>query len=128
MAEHRQACYEVWPDWALVGGGRVQIGFELDLCANVERPGEGPCVEIYEELKQVAMAVLPQDVGETEFDVLPFDNSLHENARRSFRPEIVLAFRILHKHGFDKPADDYQKRCLRQIENALKQLGLRRAN
>jgi hypothetical protein len=74
------------------------------------------------------MAVLPQDVGETEFDVLPFDNSLHENVRRNFRPEIVLAFRILHKHGFDKPADDYQKRCLRHIENALKQLGLRRAN
>ena len=126
--ERHQACYVVWPDWALVEGRRVQIGFELDLCANVERPGEGPCVEIYEELKQIAMSVLPHNPGETEFDVLPFDNSLHENVRRNFRPEIVLAFRILHKRGFDKPVDNCEKDCLRQIESKLRQLGFRRAN
>jgi hypothetical protein len=74
------------------------------------------------------MSVLPHNPGETEFDVLPFDNSLHENVRRNFRPEIVLAFRILHKRGFDKPVDNCEKDCLRQIESKLRQLGFRRAN
>ena len=128
VVERRQACYEVWPDWALVGGRKVQVGFEVDLCADAEKFGDRPCVGIYEELKQVAMAVLPQDAGEASFDVLPFDNAFHENLRRGFRPEIVLALRILHKRGFEQPLDDCEKRCLRQIESMLKELGLKRAN
>jgi hypothetical protein len=126
MVERRQACYEVWPDWALVEGRKVQVGFEVDLCADAEGLGGEPCVGIYEELKQIATAVLPRDAGEAEFDVLPFDNSFHESPRRSFRPEIVLALRILHRRGFDRPLDDCEKQCLRQIEATLKQLGLTR--
>jgi hypothetical protein len=79
-------------------------------------------------LKQIAMSVLPHDEGEAEFDVLPFDNSIHESARRNFRPEIILAVRILHKHGYGQPVDNCEERCLRQIEGTLSQLGLGRVN
>jgi hypothetical protein len=72
------------------------------------------------------MFVLAND-PEVQFEVLSFDNSLHESPLRNFRPEVVLALRILHKHGFERPVDDCEERCLRQIENALKQLGMRRA-
>jgi hypothetical protein len=128
IIDSHQACYEVWPDWALVNGRRVQVGFEVDLCATVAQPGDGPSVETYLELQQVAMFVLPHDPDEVEIDVMPFDNSLHESSWRNFRPETVLALRILHKHGFEQPVDDSEERCLRLIENALQQLGIRRAS
>jgi hypothetical protein len=128
IVEHLHACYEVWPEWAMVNDRRVQVGFELDLCANAGRPGGGPDVEVYDELKQIAAFVLPHDPGDAEFDVLPFDSSFHESARRGFRPEIVLALRILHRHGFDQPVDPCEEGCLRQIEGALTQLGIHRAH
>ena len=126
IVAHRQACYEVWPDWAMVNGRRIQVGFELDLCASVSRPGDGPCVEIYQELKRIAGFVLPHDPDEVELEVAPFDNSTHESSRRNFHPEIVLAVRILHKRAFEQPVDACEERCLRQIESALQQLGIRR--
>jgi hypothetical protein len=116
------ACYEVWPDWALVDGVRIQVGFELDLCAKASGQDAGACAGIYENLRQIALSALPDDEGEAEFEIAPYDHSIHESPKRSFRPEIVASVRILHKHGYGRTVDDCERRCLRQIEDKLRQM------
>jgi hypothetical protein len=126
-AERLRACYEVWPDWALVNSRRVQDGFEVDLYAGPEGLAAGACLGIYEELRQIAIAVLPRDAGDAALEVLAFDNAIHESPNRQFRPEVVVGLRIFKK-GIGEPLDASERRCLREIERALRQLGVRRVN
>ena len=108
MAEDRRACYEVWPDWALVGNRRIQVGFEVDLCAEAEGFADGPCVAIYEELKQIARAALPAGCGRRGVRRVTVRHSLHESMCRGFRREIILALHILHRRGLGQPLDDWK--------------------
>lgn len=127
-AELRRACYEVWPDWELVAGRKVQVGFEVDLYAEAAGLVDEPCAAIYEELKRIALAALPGDAGEADVDVLPFDHAFHESLRRNFRPEIALALHVLHRRGVGQPLRECEKKCLAGIEYALQELGVKRAN
>jgi len=131
----RSLCYEVWPDWAVVEGVRVQVGFEVDLCATcgdqdaAMTGGYERWVETFEDLKALAKSALPaQEGSEAGFEVLPYDNSIHESPQRGFRPEVDLAIRIVHKHRFEQPVDDCESHCLAQVESRLKELGIRRAH
>jgi hypothetical protein len=125
LIQHHQICYEVWPEWAMVDGRRVQIGFEVDLCAAAR---DEPDPSQFEQLKELAASVLTGDQSTTDFEILPFDNSVHESPRRGFRPEVVLGVQILHKHGSEQPVDDCEQQCLRDLEHRLRKLGIPRAN
>src|SRR5215472_9504718 len=121
LIQHHQICYEVWPQWAMVEGRKVQVGFEVDLCAatrNEPDPGQ------FENLKELAASILPRDQSTTGFEILPFDNSIHESPRRHFRPEVVLGVQIVHKHGSEQPVDDCEQQCLHDLEGRLRKLGI----
>ncbi len=133
VEEARQVCYEVWPDWAHVQGRRVQVGFEVDLCATCEARAPAGAreyerwVDTFDGLKHLAKSIMPPDCGEVEFELLPYDNAVHESLRRGFRPEVVLAIRIVRRCQL-APVNGCEERCLRQVENRLKELGIPRAN
>jgi len=134
MIDRYRICYEVWPDWAIVDDKKVQVGFELDLCAGCGKapppssPDESPELETFEQLQDFVSAVLPSATTGTDFEILPWDSSVHQSPRRGFRPEVVLGVQIVHKHGAEGPVDDCEQRCLHDVEQRLKQLGIRRSN
>jgi len=41
------------------------------------------------------------------------------------RKDIVVAIDIAHRDRFDRPVDECEMRCLREMKEALKQLGAR---
>jgi len=126
LIQHHEICYEVWPEWAIVDGRRVQVGFEVDICAAARH--DYPEAGQFENLKELASSVLPTDQAAPDFEILPFDNSIHESPRRGFRPEIVLGVHIVQKRGVDQEVDEREQQFLHEVERRLHKLGVPRAN
>ena len=107
----------------------VRNGFEIRICGTHDHghstmtPGCDQCVTTYRDLKAIAQWVMPTEQRDSVYEIKPFDQALHIASRRL---EVELALRINHRHGWEEPIDDCEKRCLVEIEHNLKSLGLRR--
>jgi hypothetical protein len=62
LVRKHKVCWESWPEFYLdAKGQRIQIGFELDLVgihdhpAHLPAPGCDECVNVYEDLRQIAL-------------------------------------------------------------------------
>ncbi len=57
------------------------------------------------------------------YEIRVFDASIHYSSQRRFRPEVILAIKIMHREGFDHPTDSCEVRVLNEMEENLKNLG-----
>jgi hypothetical protein len=125
-------CYEVWPEYEISHGEKVMIGFSLELYGAESHdssklmPGCRRCIETYCVLRRIAEWILPKDERSSRYELSPFDGSLHAAKTRSFRPEVELSIKILHRHDYFRPVDDCRERCMKEMEEKLRQLGIRR--
>lgn len=127
-------CYEVWPEWSTKEGRKIQIGFELQLCGVNEHnaqngkhavPGCPQCFHTYSELREIAEWVLPLEVRPSRYDIQGFDHSLHQAPpKRRRRSEVVVTIVIMHRNDFNRPVDDCESRCLKEMRGRLKELGI----
>jgi hypothetical protein len=135
IARRHQVCYEVWPEWSIAEGRKIQIGFELQLCgANAHTIEDGPdhpvpgcerCFSTYGELRQIAEWILPREERPSRYEIGYFDRALHiAPGKRRSRNEVVLPIRILHRHEFNRAVDECEDRCLREMRGKLVQLGV----
>jgi len=98
---------------------RVKTGFDLELYGTHDHghssltPGCERCTATYRDLRQVAEWILPKEERPSVYDIEPFDHSLH--ARSTKRFEVELKIRIQHRHGWEEPIDECEKRCLAEI-------------
>ena len=129
VGRHR-VCYETWPESLMVNGQHVKVGFLLELNGihghdgDHIRPGCEHCQRTYEDLRQIAEWIMPKEERASYYDVEPFDRALRQTPKRKFRQEVVLGMRILHRHGFDQPIDECEKRCLKEMQQKLAELGV----
>ena len=139
LVQKHAACYEVWPEWALDGGRRVKIGFELRLCgANAHCAGHDGCQPVpgchvcqrtYKDLKEVAGWMLPSEKRASRYEIQTFDRGLHVAPKgRGTRSEVVLSVKILHRHEVNDPVDDCEELCLKEMRRKLAELGVREGN
>ena len=68
---------------------------------------------------------MPKEERASRYEIEPYDHALHESPQRKFVPEVVLSMKILHRHGFDKPVDECEERCLKEMRSKLAELGVR---
>ena len=129
VGQHK-VCWEVVPEYHMnQKGERVQIGFELDLIGTHYHPEQSPipgckeCVNVYEDLKQIAQCIMPKEERDSVYEIRSFDVSIHQAPLRKFRKDITLAIKILHREGFDRPKDACEVECLKEMEKKLKDLG-----
>lgn len=136
IAERHQVCYEVCPEWSMSEGRKISIGFELDLCGinehateNAEShpvPGCPHCSRTYEELREIAEWILPREERPSRYEIQPFDRALHlAPAKRHRRREVVVTIVIMHRSDFNRPVDDCENLCLKEMRQRLAQLGIR---
>ena len=132
VGRHRVS-WEVWPIYHIDRkGGKIQIGFELELSGThhepleLPKPGCAECVTVYNDLRRIAQWILPKEDRLSRYEIGIFDSSIHYSARRKFRGEVSLVIRIMHKGKFDDPTDDCEVRCLNEMEQKLKALGAER--
>ena len=136
IVQEHQVCYEVWPEWSMKDGVKIKIGFELQLCGvnshvasdgGLQHPVPGCpiCFRTYNELREIAEWALPIDERPSRYDIQAFDHALHlASAKRFRRREVVVTIVIMHRNDFNRPVDDCENRCLKEMKDRLKQLGI----
>ncbi|HKZ78259.1 MAG TPA: hypothetical protein VJ124_08035 [Pyrinomonadaceae bacterium] len=134
IARNHQVCYEVWPERSVEHGSKIQIGFELQLCgtnSHVAAKGEQPvpgceyCQSTYEDLREVAEWILPQDERPSRYEIGGFDRALHvAPGSRHSRREVVVPIHIMHRTEFNREVDECENRCLKEMRGRLNQLGI----
>lgn len=137
IVQQHQVCYEVWPEWYMKDGRKLQIGFELQLCGVNSHagssgdtrhpvPGCPICLHTYNELRKIAEWVLPIDERPSRYEIQAFDHAWHlAPAKRSKRQEVVVTIVIMHREDFNRPVDDCERGCLKEMRQRLAQLGIR---
>lgn len=129
LVRRYRICYEVWPEYEMVGGQKSQIGLALELSGTHEPDIANPeagcihCRRIFAAMRDVAEAILPPEGRPSRYEQGPYDQSIHHSHARGDRPDVSLTVRILHREDFHKPLDDCQERCLEEMLRNLKNLG-----
>jgi hypothetical protein len=124
-----QVCWEVWPEYLMVGGKETQVGFELELTGTPEPgtehigPGCPACRRVYAALHAIADWILPREERPSRYEIGPYEQALRYSIARALRPDVALSVKIVHRHGFDQPVDECEIRCLKEMKQRLKQLG-----
>jgi hypothetical protein len=134
LVQRFRVCWETLPDYYYVKGQKRQIGFVLVLAgtheAGVEHPEPGceHCRNVRRALQAIAFSIIPKERRDSDYDVTPYDQAIHHDPNREFRPEVTLQIWIRHRSGFDRDVDACQVRCLEEMTRGLKELGARERN
>lgn len=128
LVKKYRVCWEVWPEYSSVHGSAKQTGFELELigthppAVDHPTPGCNECRLVFSALVDIAEAIIPKDRRDSQYPIDAFDQSIRYAPERSNRPDVTLKIKIQHRSGFG-PVDECEKRCLREMEERLQQLG-----
>lgn len=128
VARYR-VCWDVWPEFALVKGKRMQIGFELELSGThepgVEHPSPGceHCQRVFLGLVEIADWIQPKERRLSRYEIEPYQQTLRYSQRRNSRPDVSLSLRILHREDGLQPVDPCEERCLDEMEHRLGEIG-----
>ena len=132
LVQRHKVCFESYPIWHVpLGGGKVAIGYELDLIGTHDHaqhpvtPGCDECKPDQRALLKIANAILPPNDRASRYAVEPYDVALHFSPRRKMRKDLVVAIDVMHREQFDRPVDECEMRCLREMKEKLKELGAR---
>lgn len=132
LAKRFRVCWEVLPDCYPVAHQLRHIGFELRLTGahedGVEHPQPGcqHCRRVYIALHEIADWIIPKERRDSDYEVLPFDQSIQYDPERKFRPEVSLRIWIRHRTGFDREVDACEVRCLKEMTDHLVEIGARK--
>jgi len=133
------AFYEVLPYHVVVEEGHgsptatrriIQAGFDVDVHglsnkSELELPPPAEYALGYTELKKIADAVSHQ-ANESSIEVIPFPATVFFEAREQFRSEAVVRIRISHYRGLARPSGLPEQHALKEVEEQLQALGVRR--
>lgn len=128
IIERHTVRYEVCPHYEIAGGKRVMVGYDLELYGTHDHgqtrlsPGCRLCAETFVDLRRIAEWILPKEHRPSQYEIAPFDQSLHAAAGGHF--EVLLPIRIEHRHGFFDPVDACEERCLKEMQQKLAELGV----
>ena len=121
--------FEVLPEeW---GGreARLKVGFELMLwgahaSGAAALPGCEKCRAIYSDLQRIAEWILPKEERASRYEIEMFDRALYESHTLKDTYQVGLMLKILHRDRGDRPVDDCEERCLRDMRQKLRELGV----
>lgn len=134
LVETHSVCYEARPEERFVDGKIVKVGFELQLYGTHDdgetrlTPGCERCVQTFEDLREIAEWIMPQEERPSQYEIEPYHSALHLSPTRKLRGEVVLTITIVHRRGFLQPIDECEQRCLAEMKRKLAELGVRQGN
>ncbi len=129
VAHDHHVVYEAWPVRVPQSGELRAIGYDVILIGTHEHPlkviapGCQRCVQVWDQLRRIAQAVLPEASGST-VEIRPFDSSLHFDKHRSMRPDVELLIEIRHETNHTAPTPPSEDDCLAVLVGNLKELGI----
>lgn len=134
ITRHR-VCWELWPLFYLdKNGDRVQIGFDLEIIGThygeqkTVEPGSHESAEILQDLKKVAESIIPRETQQCRSEIQVFDNLIQFSPLRKLRDDFTVGIKITHRTGFDRPVDECEIQCIKEIEKKLRELGAQKGH
>lgn len=124
-----RVCWEVDPESASVNNELRKIGFSLQLFGTNEvgteilSPGDESCIVVQVALRRIMHSILPKGERLSRYEVTIDSQALSYSNQRGNRPDVGAKIRILHRNAWDQPIDDCEKICLKDMEQALGELG-----
>jgi hypothetical protein len=131
IREHK-VTWETHPHYEMHAGGRVLVGMDLTLLARHPDPlhadpGCPECDAIHRALREIALAVVPQDEARFHVDIEPYRPALHMRPQTAWAPEIELDLEIYGSRTF-APMDQDEEHYVREVEHGLLRLGAQARN
>ena len=129
LVRNFRVCWEVWPEHMVVAGQKRQVGFTLELNGTHAPDMEHPepschhCRRVFLALGSIARHILPKDRRPSMYEIQPYDQAIHYTPLRHNRNDVVLAIKILHREGLERPVDACEVHCLQEMEARLGELG-----
>jgi hypothetical protein len=129
FVERFRVCWEVLPDCYFVNHQKRQIGFVLELLGTHEpgvehpEPGCQHCHNVRLALELIARWIIPKERRDSDYDIVQYDQSIHYDRGRNYRPDVSLRIWIRHRSGFDREVDACEVQCLNEMTQRLKELG-----
>ena len=134
LVQRFRVCWEVYPLQILVKEGIRKIGFDLELFGTPEcgaehiSPGCQHCQKVEAALQEIADWTMQRESPSCAHIVTPDGASLSYAPVRANRPDVVVRIFIGHRHEWDRPADECDEQCFKDIEQALSELGVCRGS
>lgn len=139
LIEKYHAFYDVSPYYVVVEDGHgspsatrriIHAGFDIDVRglsskSELDFPPSAEYALGFSEFKKIADAVSSQ-AGDCFIEVIAFPATVFFEAREQFRPEAVVRIRISHCRGVDQPSGLPEQQALKEVEERLQALGIRR--
>jgi len=132
LIKTHRVCFESWYEYAMVDGVRTHVGYALRLSGVNKHengdhsvPGCSYCRQTYLDLCCIASWIQPPNDRASWYRIEPFDASFHvAPGGRGRRQEVVVTIQVLHRDTPNRPADECEKRCLKEMSEKLKKLGV----
>lgn len=129
MARRHHIHYDVEPEIVIQGTERVTVGYEVRLWAVHPKgakalPGCPKCAPLVEDLRRLARWVVPGEERPTRADLEPFRRALYDSRVVPDSDEVMVAIRLVHREGYERPVDACEERCLKEIRARLRELGI----
>ena len=141
LVQRFAVCWEAHPEQAVVtvpdpkqkGPGVKRelrkIGFSLELYGTPDSgaenvsPGSGHCRRVQSALGEIARWILPRQERRCMYEIEMGSQSLSYSRVRAERPDVSRTIQILHRNNWDRPIDECEECCLKDLERALQELG-----
>jgi hypothetical protein len=139
LVHEHQVVFELRPTNAIVHHERSQIGFDLELYGThgasvlehrepMPPPGCARCQSVWDDLHEIADAVLPPDDRQSTYRIEFYDGAVSFDRKRRTngfdRPDIQLVIEVRHREGYNLPVDAFETRCVQEMIAALRSLGV----
>lgn len=126
LVQRYQICWEVWPEYTVIGKRMQQVGFELELLGSAKDieefdPSCPKSATIHAALEAIARSVLESD-ERVSAQIEQNSQSLCYSPVRGSRADVTLSIKILHQTGFQNPVDESERNYLEKIKARLRQL------
>lgn len=129
LVQRFMVCWEVYPEQVLTKGEMRKVGFTLELYGTHEpgtehvSPGCEHCRPVQAALREIAHWILPREERPSMYEVSVETQALSYSRQRGNRPDVRVTIRILHRSDLEKPIDECEVRCLKEMQQALCDLG-----
>jgi hypothetical protein len=128
LVQRHKVVYDVRLALSVYTGERQIVGYDIELRGTHEpgtervTAGCSACETVWMDLRRIADAVLPKEIRLSEYEMPVFDHALHEDLRAR-RQDVQLTIEIRHREDYNRPLDECEERCLREIVAKLRALG-----
>lgn len=129
LVRQRHVHFEVRPELVVRGDVRLKVGFEARVWSVHDRgahalPGCSRCDMLHAELERIVQWAMPEGGRPTRLEVERTRRSLYDSREVPGSDEVAVVVRLVHRDGYEAPIDACEERCLRELRERLRWLGI----